>query len=363
MSAFPVLSHDQIFLQFCVTNNWPDSYFEKLVTKLQLPSGTSARETIQNYFARNWVLASPIDEFLAEQYTGPKTMIYSEADINNLNWENVRRFDAVLHLGTECQSLEIARLRILYILKQLGVLKSYLPILIDPPILEAICQNLSLSDLLQVRTALGRKEFNCPIPVNDPDHRITFLPKLNTQMLELLLELEEDGSDYVYDQAESSNNQEVLNILRQVGYNPTLISKITALIQNDYMGDIFYTRVYNVFATIGQSLSLIGDVTLVQEEFQDYRAWTLFDLTISRMSSYEYEKWTGSLVDLIENEPLPTIELDIAINLNKTSLKEAGEILKYFFPSITYRVILPNHIRISLQSLNQALANFEPMFD
>jgi len=97
-------------------------------------------------------------------------------------------------------------------------------ILFDPAVLEQICENLTLSEILNLRKAVGPTLPTCRYPIFDVDELIRFLP-VDDQTEELMYEISEIGSATTFFQSVEKGRFDLVKSLLDSGMNPNLTDR------------------------------------------------------------------------------------------------------------------------------------------
>jgi hypothetical protein len=223
----------------------------------------------------------------------------------------------------------------------------YLAILGQPTILENICSNLSFEEVMKLRVNRRLKENKSRIMIEDVDLQVKYLCGINEKTILVYLNIRTNGSTEVYRKAKMNNDLETLKILKEGGYEFSIIKHIINMI---HQGDCYQSRLQLVLENVAEMLKIVGDPLLVAEDYRDYRAWHEFNFRV-KYSEYEYETWFGSLMEIFCDFPVSKLKLNISIDLLNISLEKVLEVLEYFFISLEYEVILPSTIQINFSEL------------
>ena len=119
-------------------------------------------------------------------------------------------------------------------------------ILLDPPILENICENLELKDVISLQKSLGVNVFHCPMSVIDPvSQKTVVFPQIEAKTVPIYLSVRQIGLTETYINAVKNNEINLVLYLLRLGVSieTTNIKKSTALL-------LAAERGYNKLVTI-----------------------------------------------------------------------------------------------------------------
>ena len=184
-----------------------------------------------------------VDLYLASVYEGPRDLIYTPDQILNLSSDEIEAFDQFFQFEASLNDVETNRRRILRILRYLGLIESPEQILLQPDVLERLCQQLPL-DLNNLRLAFDLIELPCVISVVDRDRYVSNLYPLNEQTLNLVQRITQYGSKIILLSASLKGQLEVVRLLLDRGVDPNLknTSGKTALLSASEKGQLEAVR-------------------------------------------------------------------------------------------------------------------------
>jgi hypothetical protein len=180
--------------------------------------------------------------------------------------------------------------------------------------------------------------------VNDSDKQVSSIPDEHEN---LILDVEEFGSINTYFELKCTHDQHGIKILRDNGFNPSLVTLILHSVRQSEIGDIKENRMATSIQSICSTAILVGSKEGLSEHWINYRCWSLFDFNL-RYSQYEYHRWIGSLEDIMCSTD-NNLYLHCELNKSEDVVKD---VFASILPSLGYKIV-NNNLFITQKELKQ----------